>query len=60
MKNSWVKLVALSLAVGMFGFHVPTDLRAQEPTDAIALVNETDARCRRRSLWTLGTCEWAL
>ena len=44
MKNSWVKLVALSLAVGMFGFHVPTDLHAQESTDAVALVNETDVR----------------
>ena len=39
MKNNWVKVVALSLVVGMFGFNTPTIAHAEEPTEA-ATVNE--------------------
>ena len=35
MKNNWVKLVALSLVVGMFGFNTPTITHAQEPTEGV-------------------------
>lgn len=50
MKKSCVKLVAISMAVGLFGFNVPSNMYAQEVTntiisktgDGIALANEDE------------------
>ena len=43
MKNNWVKVIALSLVVGMFGFNTPTIAHAQEPTDAATVDEATKA-----------------
>lgn len=64
MKKSCVKLVAISMAVGLLGFNVPSNMQAQEITntitsksgDGIALANEdegSDTEQVRYGEWVL-------
>lgn len=64
MKKSCVKLVAISMTVGLLGFNVPSNIHAQEVTntitsksgDGIALANEDegiDAQQVRYGDWVL-------